>query len=302
MQLDAAQRTELRGQIWWVLLAFCGGLLLLLSVSATLRLSIIVLAGFLLISGFQLYVSTKYGISGPSAYARMLVSRHLTLLTRVLEYEPNLVWRLELRPQDVSLLSAAPEENRRIAARHFSRAGYPRRNPVQLTLFTLSMSMFMAGLVGGVVLPEFAQDEFRVLCGARMQEILTPHPLVLIYAAGVLGAAGWAKAVNARNLRAESAVFARDPVAALNRLTGAHGEPWRHALRADLSRAARLVDVSEEEADDLLSLPSLDLSKPESWYSRIRWSSEIDLVIAQVQLVLGLYLGLVLPPLLGISC
>ena len=107
---------------------------------------------------------------------------------------------------------------------------------------------------------------------------------------------------NARSAAAVSARFAANPLREMTGLCDPVNTLYRHALGVDLTRAARLVGRADAIATALQSLGSTSLDDRQSWYQKVRWSPETDVVVAQVQLVLGLYLGLALPPLFGIGC
>ena len=236
-------------------------------------------------------------------YARVIISRHLTSLITTLGKYPGLRQVLGIDEAVVQRLRAATESERLAVAGLFRRAGYPRSHePAHLTVFLLSAGAFVIGLAGGVLLPRFAQADFQVLCDASLPRALAPPPVVLLLAVVTLTAAAAAKASNARSVAKASSAFADDPFAALRELAGSAGGPWRRALNADLQRAVQLIDISAQQAVILQGLRLAESPGRESWYSRLHWSAETDLVIAQVQLVLGLYLGLMLPPLLRIGC
>ncbi|HUN31369.1 MAG TPA: hypothetical protein VMU95_05060 [Trebonia sp.] len=263
----------------------------------------IVAVGLLLINGTQLWASTWYGYTGPSVYARLLVSRHLPLLVEKLTEENWLTCSLGLDPADIYRLRQAAHAEVEAVAEFFRASGWPRRHePAQLTAFLVSLATFIAGLFLGAYLPQYDQNAFQKLCGVPVSRALTPPPILILLALVVFALFISAKIINRRLIARVSASFNDDPVKELSGLLDPQFAQRVGALQVDLKRAALLVELSEEQAEALQSLGSTKLASRDSFYTRIRWSAETDLIIAQVEFVLGLYLGLAMPPLLGIGC
>lgn len=308
--LDRAQLTELRGQIKRIAI-FLGAstaVLWILGVDARFLTSIIV--GIILICGPQLWASTRYGVSGPSTYVRIIMCRHLSLLVRTLasKHEPNrpsLIEQLRLDPLDVARLDAAKEEEHEMIAARFRQAGYPRRHkePAPLTVLLLSLALFIAGLFLGVYFPQYVATDVRALCAVKSAQVLSPPSiLVVLLVIGILVMAGSIRARNHLSAKDNSDRFEREPYNQLLNLTFHENTAWAAALRSDISRAADMVGMTARAEAAYESLGSTELESRGSWYTRIRWSPEAGIAIGQVLFVLGIYWGAVLPPLLRVGC
>lgn len=303
MGLGYDQRTELRGQVRRILAFFAAAMLVLVITGADSKLFVMVAVGLVLINGTQLWASTRYGWTGPSVYARLLVSQHLPLLVKTLADNSWLASDLRLNQTDISRLGCATHAELENVSKFFRRAGWPRRHqPAQLTVFLLSLGTFVLGLLLGAYLPQYDQGDFQKLCGVSPARALTPTWPVILIATGVFVLALRVRTINQGQIHAVSKSFTRNPVEELSGLTQPQYAQRVPALQVDLRRAASLVGVSEAEAKALQSLGSTELGSRESLYTRIHWSPETDIIIAQVLFVLGLYLGLTVPPLLGIGC
>jgi hypothetical protein len=254
------------------------------------------LAGTLLFLGWSMY---RYEPTRAEVYSGVLVTDYLTQLVATLAARSDLSMMLRIDGADLAVLRGAPQAELDWAAAVTRLSGYAQRRPSALTRTLIGLAFFALGAYLGAWLPTQFPGLATVLESQR-------NPLAIVIVPLLLGSAGGLAyrltiaALNRQSVDALRARLAADWDNELVALAHPRCSLRLEALWHHLSVAATVVRVGRRRGAQLAAL-GVDVPNHRSRWSRARSDLSVmdDHTLSLLQLSYGIYLSLVLPPLLG---
>jgi hypothetical protein len=256
------------------------------------------LAATLSFLGWSMY---RYGPTRADVYSGLLVTEYLAQLVATLAARSDLSMMLKIDGGDLAVLHGAPKAELDWAAAVTRLSGYARRRPTTLTRTLIGLGFFALGAYLGAWFPTQFPGLSDVLESER-------NPLAIIVVPLLLGVAGGLA------LRLAISAFNRQSLDALRVLLGAEWDNElvalahpNNSLRLEafwhhLSVTAAVVRVGRGRGAQLVALGVEVPNHRRGWiWSRFNLSVIDDHTLSLLQLGYGMYLSLVLPPLLGVQ-
>lgn len=250
----------------------------------------------------------RYGHDNATLWARYLVSRQLDGVLWALREDPGLGSSLGVSQENQERLTSADEDQRRRLQRRILHRPPPGRAlPPSWATKLVSVMGLIAGAVVGTYIQYAVGDAVRPLCDLSGWGFLRALSLTVeariaigIFVVAWIGARLW-YALVLSNVRKR---FTFNPVGHLRAVTAAD-PAYAPALRNEVDGMAASAKLDEKDYAILVPGYAARSREPNKvwWaYSLLNLARVNEIVLPQMLTIVGVVLGVALPPLLGFTC
>jgi hypothetical protein len=255
------------------------------------------LAGTLLFLGWSMY---RYEPTRAEVYSGLLVTDYLARLVATLAARSDLSVMLRIDGADLAVLRGLPKAELDWAAAVTRLSGYARRRPTTLTRALIGFTFFALGAYLGAWIPTQFPGLSDVVASQSNRLAIIVVPLFIGVAAG-MAVRLMTATLNRQSLDALRRQLAADWDNELVALAHPNCSLRLEALWHHLSVAATVARVGRGRE---IQLAALGVEMPNRHrgriWARFKLSVIDDYTLSLLQLSYGVYLSLVLPPLLGL--